>query len=56
MRIIRIAEQPKSSASITKCNDGGYIISIAIENDGVLECDSIMIPKDVKLNLNDLKA
>ena len=58
MKIIKLAKakEQKSSAKVTKLEDGGYIISVAVDNDGYMECDSIMIPSGVKINLDDLKA
>ena len=55
MRIIRLAKQPKASAKITSTKDGGYIISLSVENEGFTECDSLMIPSGTTIDFSNLK-
>lgn len=54
MRIIKLAKKKKSSATITELEDGGYFVSVAVENEGYMECDSIFIPSDVEIDVSSL--
>ena len=54
MKIIRLAKKPKPSVKITSLQDGGYIISLSVENDGFMECDALIIPSGTEIDFSTM--